>query len=186
MSKEHVRAERVSDIPWSAWTPVDVATLLFVIDGDNVLLIRKKRGLGRGLVNAPGGRVDPGETPREAAVREVREELCIEVREPDWRGEHRFQFRDGYSMIVHVYVSRAWQGDATETDEAVPLWVRKDAVPYDEMWEDDAHWLPLLFEGVRFSGRYIFDGSRMLDIELDHLEAHEPDRDDWRRPLTHD
>ncbi|MEM9057182.1 MAG: NUDIX domain-containing protein, partial [Pseudomonadota bacterium] len=60
-------------IDWAAWTPKDIATLLFVVRGGEVLLIHKKRGLGAGKINGPGGRVEPGETVQECAVREVRE-----------------------------------------------------------------------------------------------------------------
>lgn len=159
----------IEEIDWEAWRPVDVATLLFVLRGEEILLIRKKRGLGQGLINGPGGRLDPGETPEQAAVREVREELCIEVRAPSWRGEHRFQFRDGYALHVHVYTSDDFSGEPTETDEALPLWVRRDAMPYDEMWADDRHWLPLMLDGRRFSGRYIFDGQDMIDMRIECL-----------------
>ncbi|MGD2110491.1 MAG: NUDIX domain-containing protein, partial [Phycisphaerae bacterium] len=62
---------------WSTWRPRQTATLLFVIRAGEILLIRKKRGLGAGKINGPGGRVDPGETPREAAIREVQEELHV-------------------------------------------------------------------------------------------------------------
>ena len=176
-------ATHLTDIDWNAWRPVDLATLLFVLRGEEVLLIRKKRGLGAGLVNGPGGRVDPGETPRQAAVREVQEELGITPTTPRWLGEHRFQFRDGYSLYVHVYTSDGFSGQPTETDEAVPLWVHRDAMPYDEMWADDRHWLPLLLAGQRFSGHYIFDKQEMVAMHIASLGDGEPDGDvGIRRP----
>jgi 8-oxo-dGTP diphosphatase len=56
---------RLTDIDWTTWKPTDRATLLFVVDRPNgrILLIEKKRGLGAGKVNGPGGRIDEGETP---------------------------------------------------------------------------------------------------------------------------
>ncbi len=171
------------EIDWTTWQPVDLATLLFVIDGDRVLLIRKKRGLGAGLINAPGGRLDPGETPRQAAVREVQEELGITPHSPTWGGEHRFQFRDGYSLYVHVFTSDRYDGEPTETDEAVPLWVQRDAMPYEQMWADDRYWLPLLLAGQRFSGRYIFDDQEMVAMHIAELQDGDPDGDvGVRRP----
>ncbi|MDH5737451.1 MAG: NUDIX domain-containing protein, partial [Gammaproteobacteria bacterium] len=68
---------RVSDIDWQNWQPEQTATLLFVIVDGEILLIRKKRGLGAGKINGPGGRLEAGETPIECAIRETREELCI-------------------------------------------------------------------------------------------------------------
>ncbi|MEO1370466.1 MAG: NUDIX domain-containing protein, partial [Acidobacteriota bacterium] len=63
-------ARRVAEIDWRRWRPTDRATLVFVIDGGRILLIRKKRGLGAGKVNGPGGRLEAGETPVQCAVRE--------------------------------------------------------------------------------------------------------------------
>ena len=78
-----------------------------------------------------------------------------------------FQFVDGYSIFVDVYRTSAFSGTPVETDEAVPMWFEVGAIPFDEMWEDDRYWLPLLLEGRRFSGYWIFDGDRMLDYRLD-------------------
>jgi 8-oxo-dGTP diphosphatase len=48
-----------------------------------------------------------------------------------------------------------------ETAEATPFWVQLDAVPYDAMWADDRHWLPLMLEGKSFTGFFTFDGETM-------------------------
>ena len=69
-------------IDWSTWDPNMHATLLFILRGKEVLLIHKKTGLGAGKVNAPGGKMEKGETAEQAAIREVREEVKIEVDSP--------------------------------------------------------------------------------------------------------
>lgn len=157
----------LGDVDWERWEPRDRATLVFaVFEGREVLLIRKKRGLGAGKMSGPGGRIEPGETPRECAARETREETGLEVVCLEERGEVSFQFADGYSIHVHIFLAPAWRGRAVETDEAVPGWYPLGALPFDEMWEDDRLWLPLLLEGQSFSGRFLFDGDRMIDGEL--------------------
>ena len=55
-----------------------IETLVFDIDGPQVLLIRKKRGLGAGKINGPGGRLEAGETPEQCAIRETHEEVGID------------------------------------------------------------------------------------------------------------
>jgi 8-oxo-dGTP diphosphatase len=157
----------VREIDWSAWAPTDRATLAFVIRDGEILLIRKKRGLGAGKVNGPGGRIDPGETPHECAIREVEEELEVTPTGLRERGEHRFQFVDGYSIHVHVFTASGCDGVARETDEAVPLWTPLDRIPYDEMWADDRVWLPVMLAGKTFDGRWIFDDDTMVDHDLD-------------------
>ena len=162
-----LEARSVAEIEWSSWEPDDVATLCFVVRDGEILLIRKKRGIGAGKINGPGGRVEPGESVLACAVREVEEELGVTPTGLVAMGEQRFQFVDGYAIHVHVYLARDCSGEAYETDEAVPLWTRLDQIPYDEMWEDDIIWLPRLLEGIVCSGRYVFDDDKLLDYELD-------------------
>ena len=157
---------QLSDLDWDTWRAKDPATLVFVVRDAEILLINKKTGLGKGKVNAPGGKVDPGETPEACAVRECREELGITVSNLEYCGEHRFQFVDGYSIHVWVYRTRDFEGDPVETREAKPLWVKVDEIPYEEMWEDDRLWLPMVLRGERFQTRWIFDGDSMLDYDI--------------------
>lgn len=154
---------RVADIDWQVWKPVDKGTILFVIQDGQILLIHKKRGLGAGKINGPGGRLDDGETPAECAIREVEEELRISPTGVDEIGELQFQFRDGYSIHVWVYRASGFVGTPEETDEADPLWTSIDEIPYDRMWPDDRIWLPLLLERRPFLGRFVFDDDSMLD-----------------------
>ena len=155
------------EIDWPNWQPRDRATLLFLIDGDRILLIRKKRGLGAGKINGPGGRIEPGESPSECALRELHEEVGLRASSPVDCGEHHFQFTDGYSLHVYVFVSSTFSGQLIETDEAIPMWVPCSEIPYDEMWEDDHLWIPHMLAGRRFVGWYLFDGDSMVDYRLD-------------------
>jgi 8-oxo-dGTP diphosphatase len=167
MSKTWAGRRNLADIDWGQWEACDPATLVFVFRNDELLLINKKTGLGKGKVNGPGGKVDPGETPEACAIRECREELHIEVSDLEYCGQHRFQFVDGYSIHVWVYRTRAFEGEPQATEEAEPLWMRQDEIPFHEMWEDDKYWLPMLIRGQRFLTRWIFDGDRMLDFEIE-------------------
>ncbi|MEM9488228.1 MAG: NUDIX hydrolase, partial [Myxococcota bacterium] len=55
------------------------------------------------------------------------------------------------------------RGQASETDEAVPLWTAMDDIPYGEMWPDDRYWLPLVLTGSSVFGRFIYDGDTLID-----------------------
>ena len=151
------RYERFEDLDWTRWQADERATLCFVIRGGEILLIRKKRGLGAGKINGPGGRLEAGETPLECAIRETQEELCVTPTGVELAGELRFQFTDGYSLHGIVFRASGCIGEATETDEAVPLWTPVGGVPFDEMWADDVLWFPHLFAECHFEGRFLFD-----------------------------
>ena len=158
--------KQLGDYNWETWQGKDLATLVFVMRGKEILLINKKTGLGKGKVNGPGGKVEPGETPEICAVRECQEELEITVSRLEYCGQHKFQFVDGYSIHVWVYRTRDFTGVPTETREAKPFWVPVDNVPYDEMWEDDQFWLPMVIRGERFKARWIFDDNHKLDSDI--------------------
>jgi len=153
---------------WEGWTAKETATLLFVVQEGRILLIEKLRGLGKGKINGPGGRLEPGETPEQAAVREMEEETHATPLGVQPAGELWFQFTDGYSIRVYVFRADGIEGDLTATAEAIPLWFDLDRIPYARMWEDDAMWLPLLLDRQPFFGKFVFAGERMLthDLEL--------------------
>jgi 8-oxo-dGTP diphosphatase len=158
----HTAAGLPYTLDWSAWAARDRAVLTFVRRAGQLLLIRKKRGLGAGKFNAPGGRIEPGETPEAAAVRETREELCVTPTDLHPAGRLRFQFVDGYSLDCHVFGASGIVGQPTETDEATPHWFAETAIPYGEMWADDRLWIPLLLERRGFDAWFVFDGDLML------------------------
>ena len=149
------------------WAPDLHATLLYVVRKGRLLLIHKKRGLGAGKLNGAGGKVDPGETPLEAAVREFAEELEARPLDPVKLGEVAFDVVDDDSILIHVYRADRLAGDPVETDEAAPVWVDVEEIPYHRMWADDRHWLPLLVERRTFRVWTRFRGEELLEVEVE-------------------
>lgn len=155
-----------SPIDWTRWTGEIHATLMFIVKEDRILLIEKKRGMGAGKINGPGGKIDPGETPLECVIRETQEELIITPIGSRKLGELWFAMSDYPDILCHVYRADDYEGTPTETDEAVPVWSATDAIPYSRMWEDDRHWLPLLLSETSFLGRFSFEGESMVCMHM--------------------
>ncbi len=80
------------------------------------------------------------------------------------------RFSDGLVLHCMIYLAHRFEGEPRETAEAVPLWFPVDALPYDEMWEDDRHWLPLLLAGKRFRGAVNVRGEHAVGQEIEVLE----------------
>ncbi len=158
---------RLEDVDWANWVPTQRATLCFVVRDGEILLIRKKRGLGRSKVNGPGGRIDPGESPEQCAIREVQEELLVTPCDLSYSGRLNFHFVDGLALRCHVFRAADCIGTPTETDEATPLWTPVDDIPFDQMWQDDRLWIPRMLAGKPFDGRFLFDDDTMLAYQLD-------------------
>lgn len=145
------------------------AVLCFLLRDGEVLLIRKKKGFGAGKINGVGGRVEPGERPEEAAVREVFEEVGVRVRSLEPAGTLEFYSIDSEpDWLIHVFLSRDFEGEPRESEEASPRWYRVGELPLEEMWEDDRVWLRYALSGKRVEGRFWYDReySRLLKWEL--------------------
>ena len=156
----------VSDVDWDAWEPTIRATLLFVIRDGEILLIHKKRGIGAGKINGPGGKIDPGESPAECAVRETQEELHITATDVVEAGRLWFDFLDGTRIHCVVFRADDYEGEPTETDEAIPMWYPVDQIPFEKMWPDDELWFPSLLTRRPFEVKATFDGETLLSAQV--------------------
>lgn len=124
------------------------ATLCFIIEEDNILLIYKKKGFEAGKYNGIGGRVERGESIEEAAKREVKEEVGVDIDNLEYTGLLEFySIESEPDWRVYVFKAKIVNGTPIETDEAKPLWFKVNELPYESMWEDDRVWLPLLLKG---------------------------------------
>ena len=102
-----------------------VAVALVDVDG-RVLIAQRPEGKSMaGLWEFPGGKVDPGETPEDALIRELQEELGIDVTEnclaPFTFASHRY---DEFHLLMPLYVCRVWDGIVTGREGQVLKWVR--------------------------------------------------------------
>lgn len=138
-------------------------TLCLPIQGNppqRILLGMKKTGFGRGKYNGFGGKLEEGETPTAAAVRELVEEcgLIVSEAELEAAGELMFLFPADPELdhSVQLYVIREWQGEPRETTEMKPVWFAVADIPYAEMWADDSYWLPAVLKGKKVSGEVVF------------------------------
>jgi len=152
-------------------------TLCFIHDHPRILLGMKKRGFGAGRWNGFGGKVKPGETIGDAAVRELCEEtgLIVSPSSLERAGILEFSFENDpvTELEVHVFRVLDHSGEPQETEEMRPQWFFVDEIPFRDMWSDDPFWLPHFLKGRKFSARFKFDkpstakeNARILEKEI--------------------
>jgi 8-oxo-dGTP diphosphatase len=125
-----------------------------------VLLGRKKTGLGAGKIVGLGGKIEPGESPVEAIAREVTEEsgLVVTAQQLSERGYIRYAFphRESWSQDSTVFVAESFTGEPSESDEVAPAWYDVAALPLGEMWDDAKYWLPAVLSARTVQARFVF------------------------------
>jgi len=66
-----------------------------------------------------------------------------------------------------VFVVGRVEGEIVESDEMRPEWFEEESLPFDQMWVDDQHWLPLLLQHKTFLGNFeMVDEEEIDDFSL--------------------
>jgi 8-oxo-dGTP diphosphatase len=134
--------------------------LCLLTRGDQVLLGHKKRGLGAGNITGIGGHVESGETPSQAAAREMKEETGVVVDTANLchMAELVFVFpvRPSWDQTISVFTATSWHGEPIETAEIAPRWFPVRELPVDQMWDDARHWLPRVLAGEYVAATFTY------------------------------
>ncbi|KAF8508622.1 NUDIX hydrolase domain-like protein [Hysterangium stoloniferum] len=155
------------------WLPIEsikLYTNAFIWNDQTgkILLGYKKRGFGVGLFNGFGGKVEPGETSIDAAVRELKEEAGIDAVLIPCGTLLFYEKNQPWAHLVEVFYSNQYEGTITESEEMRPEWFslppelytnthRNDPpFPFGQMWSDVRLWLPLMITRRKFIGRVDF------------------------------
>ncbi len=134
--------------------------LCYLLNKQNqVLLIMKKKGFGQGRWNGPGGKVKQGETPEQAAIREVEEETGFKPAKLTNLGyiEFIWPHQEENNQICHIFITKDYAGELKESEESLPKWWDIDKIPLDQMWPDDIYWLKDALDGKETKYRFFFD-----------------------------
>src|SRR6202012_6306292 len=119
------------------------------IDADGrVLLAQRPKGKAlEGLWEFPGGKIDAGEGPEDALIRELKEELGITVKAdclaPLTFASHAYP---DFHLLMPLYVCRRWRGQVTSRETQALKWVRPQNLRDYPMPPADAPLIPALLD----------------------------------------
>jgi len=135
------------DTPPKPATDIILVAACALIDEDNrVLLAQRPEGRKlAGLWEFPGGKVEPGETPETALIRELQEELAITVPLPCLApltfASHAY---DDFHLLMPLYICRKWEGELACREHAALKWVRATRLRDYPMPAADLPLIPIL------------------------------------------
>jgi len=148
------------------------ATLLFLLQEDQVLLAMKKRGFGVGRWNGVGGKPHDGEKIEDTAIRETQEEIGVTPKNISQVAtlDFYFQNKPEWNQQVLVYLTTEWVGEPIETEEMKPQWYDQNSLPFESMWPDDPFWLPLVLSGKKIHAEFTFgENDVVLSQKIDEI-----------------
>jgi 8-oxo-dGTP diphosphatase len=145
-----------------------LATLCYVIDKkqNSTLMIhrvKKPNDYHQGKWNGLGGKFHPGETPEECAIREIREESGLLVKNISLKGFITFPLFDGEEdWYVFLFTADEFIGKLIESKEGNLKWIPNETLMEINLWGGDKYFIPWLFEKKFFSAKFIYERSKYI------------------------
>ena len=153
-----------------------LATLCYLQHAGQTLMIhRNKRAddIHLGKWNGLGGKFEPGESPEQCVLREVREESGLEIEHPRLCGLLMFPGFKGSDWYVFVFTARDFSGELQENYEGTLEWIPDAQLESLPLWPSDHILLPWIRQGKFFSAKFEYAGDEMIGHTVafyNHLE----------------
>ena len=114
-----------------------------------------------------GGKFEPGESPEECALREVREETGLTMLKPKFRGIVTFVSDEWGVEYMHLFTCTDFTGDLIECDEGDLVWLPKRELLGKKMWAGDKIFLKALDEREDFfSLKLVYRGEELVEAKF--------------------
>jgi 8-oxo-dGTP diphosphatase len=139
-----------------------VATICVLKNGDHFLLLKRAKEPNKGLYTPLGGKLDPFETPLNAAIRETWEESGIKVNNMEFRGILTETSPGDYNWISYVYLAEIEKQFTAQSDEGSLEWMHVDDLLKIPTPKTDIYIYKSLIKGSKF----IFNAEYNEDLEL--------------------
>lgn len=155
-----------------------LATLAYIVCKDEVLLLfrnKKENDFHAGKVIGIGGRLEPGETPLECIIRELKEETGYSLKpdEVEFRGYIYFdeinrnkmnEDLPAFNWLVFLYFVRVVTKIEFENPEGNLFWVPIAKIPYEKMWDGDKIFTPkLLNTNEIVEAKFLYDNEKIVN-----------------------
>lgn len=148
-----------------------LATLCYLRRSGKTLMlhrVKKARDVHEGKWNGLGGKFEPGESPEDCVIREVREESGLRIKSPALKGVLTFPgFADDEDWYVFVFTAAEFSGRLIDSPEGNLEWIPDRDLLKLNLWEGDRVFLPLLRRRGHFSGKFQYRKGRLARYSVE-------------------
>ena len=149
---------------------IKLATLVYVRHQGKTLMlhrIKKANDMHAGKWNGLGGKLLPGETPEQCAIREVQEESGLTLIDPVLRGIITFPgFNDDQDWYCFLFVGHHFTGELIDSPEGVLAGIDDNALLDLPLWPGDRIFIPWLDRDAFFSGCFTYVAGELQEHDV--------------------
>lgn len=126
--------------------------------------VKKENDMHEGKWNGLGGKLEPGESPEECVIREVKEESGLIIRDPIMKGIITFPAFDGVDdWYVFLFTASQFEGTLMESSPEGNLeWIDSEKVYDLELWEGDKIFLNWMEDDRFFSAKFVYEEENLV------------------------
>lgn len=150
---------------------MQLATLCYLMDGERTLMlhrIKKKNDVHEGKWNGLGGKFESGETPEECAIREIKEESGLLMKNPKLHGFITFPMFDGKKdWYVFLFTASEFEGELIDSPEGKLEWIPNEELLKLSLWEGDEIFIPWLFQEKFFSAKFVYENGNFVSYSVE-------------------
>lgn len=122
------------------------STLCYLVDSGRLLMLRRKKEPFAGHWTAPGGKIKPGENPREAIEREMQEETGLVILEPRLKAICSETGEANYNWLLFIFRAHGFRGQLEAGSEGELSWLPIAELDAWRLPDVDRHILPLILD----------------------------------------
>ena len=135
---------------------VELTVLCLITDGDKMLLQNRIKNDWQGYT-LPGGHVEPGESFVDAAIREMKEETGLDIKNPRLVGVKQFPIKDG-RYVVFMFKATEYSGTVVSSDEGQMEWVESNHLSEINTVDDFEDLMRVINDPTLTEFQYLVDG----------------------------
>ncbi|KQC08895.1 MAG: DNA mismatch repair protein MutT [Candidatus Cloacimonas sp. SDB] len=152
-----------------------LGTLCYIRKNGKTLMLHRNKQKGDfhlGKYNGLGGKLEPGESPEDCVIREIKEESGLNIQDPVLKGIITFpKFDMVNDWYVFLFVADNFTGELIPSPEGELKWVDTERLQELPLWEGDRIFLPWLQQDKFFSGKFCYENKQLKDWKVNFYQS---------------